>query len=126
MNKIKTILFSFLILLTACKEDIEFKFDLDDLIDTKWGIPEIIETAPDVIDYDLSAPTIFYEDGHMIIGASRYDFWRIRNSRSIHIEQMAEIWYVIELTPYKLHVEKSKYPSGSFILRCVYPAINQE
>ena len=124
MNKIKTLLISLLILLTACEEDAEFRFDLDDLIDTPWGVPDIIEVAPDVIDYDLSAPTVFYEDGHMLIGASRYDFWRLRNSQSLHIEQMSEIWFVIELTPNKLLVEKSKYPSGQFILRCVYTAMD--
>ncbi|MFO8068097.1 MAG: hypothetical protein R6U11_11000 [Bacteroidales bacterium] len=110
----------------SCEKEVEFHFDLDDLIGTKWGVPDIIELAPDVINYDLSAPTVFYEDGHMTIGDSRTDFWTLRDSQSIHIEQMAEIWFVTELTSQKLHVEKSKYPSGKFLLSCIYTAIEDE
>ncbi len=126
MNRLKLIIIGALILFASCEDDdAEFHFNLDYLIDTQWGIPDVIEVSPDVIDYDLSAPTVFYEDGSMIIGDSRYDFWRIRDAKSIHIERMAEIWFIIELTPEKLHVERSEYPSGKFILRCIYPAMEE-
>ncbi len=111
--------------LSSCEKEVEFKFDMDDLIDTKWGVPDIQELAPDVVNYDLSAPTIFYEDGHMTIGGSKTDFWTLRDSQSIHIEQMAEIWFIIDLTPNRLYVEKSLYPSGKFILSCIYPAMEE-
>ncbi len=126
MKNLKLIIITILFFFTSCEDDVKFKFDLDDLTGTKWGVPDIIELAPDVTEYDLSAPTIFYEDGNMTIGDSRYDFWRIRNSQSLHIERIAEIWLIIELTPDKLHVEKSKYPSGKFLLRCVYPSIEEK
>ncbi len=106
--------------LASCNDDEQFIFDKDDLIDTKWGIPHIIEKAPGIGEYDKSAPTIFYDDGTMQKGDTRWDFWRVRNSQSLHIEKMAEIWFVIELKADKLHVEKSKYPSGEFILTCIY------
>ncbi len=134
MKKLLKIFFIFsFLLIVSCEEEDDFEFNLDYLIETKWGVPDIIELAPGA-DYDLSAPTIFYDDGIMSIGDSRYDFWRIRNSKSLHIEKMAEIWFIIELGPIddehpdklKLHVEKSKYPSGEFLMRCIYPSMDDK
>jgi len=124
-NPLKLTLILLLLILISCEDDVEFKYDIDDLIDTRWGVPHIEEVAPNVTDYDQSAPTIFYDDGTMIIGDSRYDFWRIRNSHSLHIEKMGEIWFIRELTPNKLHVEKSTYPAGNFILRCIYYSMGE-
>ncbi len=131
MKKLFQALFIFSFVFIFSCEDEELMFNKDYLIDTKWGVPDIIELAPGA-NYDLSAPTIFYEDGLMSIGDSRYDFWRVRNSQSLHIEQMAEIWLILELGPFddkypdklKLHVEKSKYPSGEFLMRCIYPSMD--
>lgn len=110
--------FSF-VLLVSCEKDVEFAFELDDLLDTQWGIPQIIELGPGVIDYDLSAPTVFYADGTMSMGGN-FDFWNLRSSRNILIEQARELWFVIDLKPNQLMVEKSRYPTGEFLLRCVY------
>ena len=107
------------LLLIACSKDKEFEFDLDHLTDTPWGIPQIIEMGPNVIDYDLSAPTIFYEDGTMAVGAN-FDFWSVRDSRTIFIEQAQELWFVIDLSPEQLLVEKSRFPDGSFLMRSMY------
>ncbi|MBS4013989.1 MAG: hypothetical protein KGZ97_09590 [Bacteroidetes bacterium] len=102
----------------SCNKEVEFAFDKNDLIDTPWGIPQIIE--PGMGDIDLSAPTIFYSDGHMTIGSDYIDFWSIRDSRTILIEQAGELWFVIRLNPDTLYVEKTKYPGGTFIVKCMY------
>jgi hypothetical protein len=112
-------LFSF-VLLVSCEKDVEFAFELDDLLDTQWGIPQIIELGPNVVEYDLSAPTVFYADGTMSIGVSNFDLWSLRSSRNILIEQARELWFVIDLKPNQLMVEKSRYPTGEFLLRAVY------
>jgi hypothetical protein len=102
----------------SCEKDVEFEFNKEDLIDTQWGIPQIIE--PGMVDIDLSAPTIFYEDGHMTIGPDKIDFWSIRDSRTLFIEQASELWFIIKLTPDTLYVEKTMYPGGTFIVKCIY------
>lgn len=102
----------------SCNKEVEFAFDVNDLTDTPWGIPQIVE--PGMGDIDLSAPTIFYSDGHMTIGPDKIDFWSIRDSRTLLIEEAGELWFVIRLNPDTLYVEKTKFPGGTFIVKCMY------
>src|SRR6056297_767685 len=117
---IRFVLFLFMMLIISCEKDKDFKYDMNDLIDTEWGVPEIEELAPGVVEYDKSAPTIFYENGQVQFGNSRFDSWEVYDSESLHIFDKQQIWQVIKLTDNELHVEKLKYPGGSFILRCKY------
>jgi hypothetical protein len=114
------LVFSFLFVLPGCDKDKEFEFNVDDLTETRWGIPDIIDLGPDVVNYDLSAPTIFSADGKVTIGPAYVDYWTVRDSRSIFIHELSEVWFIIELKPETLYVEKSKYPTGNFIMRCMY------
>lgn len=105
------------VFLSSCDKDEEFKFELDDLLETQWGIPQIVE--PGTVDFIVDAPTIFYGDGHMRIG-HHTDFWTLRDSRSLFIQEASQVWFIIELKPERLYVEKSSYPDGAFIVKCFY------
>lgn len=124
MNRIKhfirsiTLLFFIVQPLTSCETDQDFVFDTKDLVNTQWGIPQIIE--PGDGPFDLSAPTIFHEDGTVSIGTARNDLWSLRGERSIFLEQSRENWFIIELTPDRFYVEKTSYPDGQFIVKCIY------
>ena len=113
------ILFIALILL-SCEDDPEFAFEIDDLTNTQWGIPQMIRPPQDMSVPDLDAPTIFYPEGYVTIGPARTDFWTIRSSRSILLEQSGEIWFFIDLTPIKMHVEKTKQNDGTLLGEYVY------
>jgi len=106
--------------LISCEKEVKFAFELDHLLNTRWGIPQIIEQGPGVTDIDFSAPTVFYADGTMSIGGSNFDLWSLRSSRTILLEQRQELWLIISLSPTQLMVEKSRFPTGQFLLRCVY------
>ncbi len=122
MSRYTLLIFAFLMqaafLLPACDSEEEFAFDKDHLTETHWGVPQIIEPGPGEID--LTAPTIFHPDGHMTIGPNRTDFWSFRDSRSIFIEQAREVWFIFKLNPDTLYVERTQYPDGSFIVKCMY------
>lgn len=109
----------------GCDKEKEFEFNLEDLTETRWGIPDIIDLGPDVVNYDLSAPTIFSSDGKVTIGPAYVDYWTVRDSRSLFIHELSEVWFIIELKPETLYVEKSKYPTGNFIMRCMYRPMNE-
>ncbi len=104
-------------LLAGCEED-EFNLNIDHLTGTPWGIPQIIEPGQGHIDLD--APTIFDPGGYVTIGSSRTDYWSIRGERNIFLEQAQENWFIIHLSPDSLYVEKTIYPSGTFIAKCLY------
>lgn len=118
-NLYKKVLFA-LILTAFCRCDSgeEFIFDVDVLISTPWGIPQVIE--PGAGNIDLEAPTIFYEEGYVEIGPSKTDFWSLRGDRSIFLEQAQETWFIIDLSEERLYVEKNSYPDGTFLVKCVY------
>lgn len=105
---------------SGCEKDAKFMYNIDDLVGTPWGIPEILELGPGLIDGDLTAPTIFHADGHLSIGPARIDFWSVRDKRSLLIHEAQEIWFVIDLKPDLLYVEKSHLRTGAFIVRCIY------
>ncbi len=108
-----------LFVISACdKEEEEFYFELDDLLETHWGIPHVIEPGQE--DIDLAAPTIFYPDGYVNIGPDRTDFWRIKDSRSIFLDEAGEDWFFINLSPDTMYVEKTKYPQGIFLGKYIY------
>ena len=111
------LLLATLLLLHACKEK-DFMFALDDLLETQWGIPQIIE--PGMTDPVLDAPTIFYGDGVVSFGPNRYDYWQVRGERSIFIEQAKENWFIIKLNPDTLYVEKTRQPDGTFLGKFMY------
>ncbi len=102
----------------ACEKEEEFDYDINDLLLTHWGVPHVIEPGQD--DIDLTAPTIFYPEGYVTIGPDRTDFWMIRDPKSILLEQAGEIWFIINLTPDTLYVEKTRFPQGTFIVKCIY------
>ena len=113
------ILFSILFLFSSCDKETEPQFNLDQLCDTNWGIPYIVSQGS--ADYvDLSAPTIFHKDGTMEIGNQIYDFWRTYDSKSILIQNISELWIIIELNDTLLHVNKIKHPKGDFVAECIY------
>jgi hypothetical protein len=114
-----TILLFLVLFLGSCEKEVNFAFDMDDLTGTQWGIPQIIELGPGVVDYELSAPTVFYADGTMSV-AGNFDFWSLRSSKTILIEQARELWFIIDLSPTQLMVEKTRFPGGEFLLRSVY------
>lgn len=105
------------LVLPSCDKEEEFMFNLDHLQETPWGIPQIIE--PGQGDIDLEAPTIFYPDGLVTIGPARNDFWSIRGSRTIILEQARESWFIIDLTSERLYVEKTSF-EGVFLVKCLY------
>ncbi len=112
------VLFLLSLAFTSCDKEHEFAFELDDLLDTPWGIPQVVE--PGMGDMNLDAPTIFYADGHMQIGPGRYDFWSMRDSRSLLVEQAQEIWFIIDLTSQRLYVEKTRQTDGMFLGKFMY------
>ena len=102
----------------SCDKEQEFDYDINHLLLTHWGIPHVIEPGQEEID--LAAPTIFYPEGYVTIGPDRTDFWMIRDPKSILLEQAGEIWFIINLSPDTLYVEKTRYPEGTFIVKCIY------
>ncbi|GEM_PF-1536493 len=122
-RKIPLVLFIFLaffMVFQSCEDDPEFHFELDDLLITQWGVPQMIRPPQDMTMPDLDAPTIFYPEGYVTIGPARTDFWSIRSSRSIFLEQSKEIWLIIDLTPTKLQVEKNRQTDGALLGEYIY------
>ena len=122
-KKIPLVLFIFLaffMVFQSCEDDPEFHFELDDLLITQWGVPQMIRPPQDMTMPDLDAPTIFYPEGYVTIGPARTDFWSIRSSRSIFLEQSKEIWLIIDLTPTKLQVEKNRQTDGALLGEYIY------
>ncbi len=112
---------AFIFVFQSCKDDDEFEFDLDDLLLTQWGIPQMIRPPQDMTTIpNLDAPTIFYPEGYVTIGPARTDFWSIRGSRSIFLQESREIWFFIDLTPVKLQVEKTRQNDGALLGEYVY------
>ena len=102
-----------------CEEDEGFKYDVNLLTGKEWGVPQIQETGPSGGDFILGSPTKFYEDGRVTF-AGRTDYWQVRDSRSLLIQQRQQIWQVLELTENKLRVEVLKYPNGEFLVRAIF------
>lgn len=112
----------FLLIFCQCEKEKEFEYDLNLLTGTVWGIPHIEEQSSSAGDFIQASPTVFHEDGRVTFGG-RSDFWQVRDSRSLLIQQRQQIWQVLELTESKLHVEVLKYPNGEFLVRAIfYPA----
>ena len=107
----------------ACEKEQDFYFDIDHLLHTHWGIPHVIE--PGLEPINLSAPTIFYPEGHVTIGPDKTDFWRIHDTRSIQLQESGETWFIINLSPDTLYVEKTRFPQGTFIVKCIYFPMEQ-
>jgi hypothetical protein len=119
-NKTVYIISLFMILLiTGCEQEKDFAYDIELLTGTEWGLPRIQETGPAGGGFVQSSPNVFYEDGRVSFGG-RTDFWRVRDSRSLLIEQRQEIWQVLNLTENELHVEVLKYPNGEFMVNAIY------
>lgn len=110
-------------LLNGCSKEEEFMFDINHLSGTAWGIPQIIE--PGMGHIDLDAPTIFDPSGFVTIGNSRNDLWTTRGKRSIFLEQARETWFIIRLTQNELYVEKTSFPDGTFIVKCIYEPLKK-
>lgn len=122
-RNILSVLFFFaaiILVFQSCDDDPEFQFNLDDLLLTHWGVPQMIRPPQDMTMPDLDAPTIFYPEGYVTIGPARTDFWSLRSSRSIFLEQSKEIWFIIDLTPTKLQVEKTRQNDGALLGEYVY------
>lgn len=96
-------------------------YNLDDLLDTRWGIPQIVEAGMEPIDLD--APTVFTADGLVTIGGARNDFWYTRGERFIILEEAKEQWFIIDLSAERLYVEKTRHPEGTFLVKCIYEPI---
>lgn len=117
MNTMKriSVFIALLLISFACEKDKDFAWDMDLLIGTQWGIPQVTEGS-----YSMAAPTIFYEDGTVTFGGSITDLWEVRDSRSLYIQRRAEIWQVIQLTESRLVVDILEYPQGNFKASCTY------
>lgn len=113
------ILIIFLFVLQSCDKENEFIYDIDLLCDVSWGIPFVQSEGTEAYT-DLSAPTIFKKDGTVNIGNRFFDSWRIYDSRSIVLDNKAELWLIIELSDSILHVSKNVFPSGDFLAECLY------
>ena len=115
----------FMVLLTAsCEQEKDFAYDINLLTGTEWGLPQVQETGPAGGSFNRSSPNIFYEDGRVQLG-SRTDFWRIRDSRSLLIEQRQQIWQVLNLTENELRVEVLKYPNGEFMVNVIFKPLQE-
>lgn len=115
------ILISFILITGGCNDE-EFMFDIDNLTGTTWGVPMIIDGGAEFVD--LSSPTIFRADGIAIFGTSRTDFWSIKGKRTLLLEQAGELWFIIDLSPQRLYVEKTKQANGAFIAKCLYEPLH--
>ena len=104
----------------SCEDDPEFHFDIDDLLLTQWGVPQMVRPPQDMSLPDLDAPTIFYPEGYVTIGPARTDFWSLRSSRTIFLEQSREIWFIIALSSNRFHVEKTRQTDGALLGEFVY------
>ena len=105
-------------LISSCEKNKDFAYDIDLLIGTKWGVPQVNEGS-----YDLAAPTVFKEDGTVTFGGTRTDTWDVRDSHSLFIQRRSEIWQVISLTETQMAVDILSYPHGKFKASCVYEPI---
>ncbi|HKL37381.1 MAG TPA: hypothetical protein VJ876_00710 [Bacteroidales bacterium] len=115
----------FMVLLIAgCEQEKDFAYDIELLTGNEWGLPRIQETGPASSSFIQSSPNIFYEDGRVSFGG-RTDFWRVRDSRSLQIEQRQEIWQVLNLTENELHVEVLTYPNGKFKVNAIFYPLEQ-
>jgi len=112
------ILVTFVAFVVSCENDKDFAYDLDLLIGTKWGVPQVSEGS-----YDLAAPTVFKEDGTVTFGGTRTDTWDVRDSHSLFIQRRSEIWQVISLTETQMAVDILSYPHGKFKASCVYEPV---
>ena len=112
-------LFIFALTFNGCENEKHFKYDLDLLTDTTWGVPEIQETGPSEENFNQVAPTKFYENGRVTF-AGRADYWQVKDSRSLLIQERQQIWQILELTEEKLYVEVLKYPNGEFLVRAIF------
>ncbi len=115
---LKILLMFFFVALCRCDQKEDSAIDIDLLVSTSWGIPQVVE--PGAGNIDLDAPTIFYQEGYVEIGPSKTDFWSLRNDRTIFLEQAQELWFVIDLSEERLYVEKNSYPDGTFLVKCIY------
>ncbi|TVQ91835.1 MAG: hypothetical protein EA393_04295 [Bacteroidetes bacterium] len=120
-------IFPFLVFLLAltlvfqsCEDDPEFHFDINDLLLTQWGVPQMLRPPQDMSMPDMDAPTIFYPEGYVTIGPARTDFWSLRSSRTIFLEQSREIWFIIDLTSARLQVEKTRQTDGALLGEYLY------
>jgi hypothetical protein len=104
--------------LFSCEQDKDFAYDIDLLVGTEWGVPQVSDGS-----YSLSAPTVFKKDGTVNFGGTQTDNWDVRDSRSLFIQRRSEIWQVWTLTETKLGVDILKYPEGEFKASCVYRPI---
>ena len=104
----------------SCKDEKTFQYNIDDLTDTYWGISQIIEVNPNITNPEITAPTVFYKDGLVEFEQKEIDYWRIYNTRSILIENKAQIWQILYLSRDSLHVNILIYPMGDFIMECLY------
>jgi hypothetical protein len=121
MKSIKKFLILFLAVipfLFACEQDKDFAYDMDLLVGTEWGTPQVNQGS-----YSLAAPTVFEEDGTVTFGGTHQDTWDVRDSRSLFIQRRSEIWQVLTLTETRLEVDILKYPDGQFKASCVYRPI---
>lgn len=116
-GKVILVFLLFLFLLTGCQDEKDFLFEIEDLYN-QWGIPQVIE--PGFGNIELEAPTIFYPEGLVEIGPSRIDYWSVMSERTIFMEQSRETWFIINLSPDTLYVERNAYPDGTFIVKCIY------
>lgn len=114
------LLLAFLIAFLSCDKEEEFEFNIDDLVMTSWGIPQMIRPPQDMSQPDLSAPTIFYPEGYVTIGPDRTDFWSVRGSRTIMLEEARELWFFLNLEPDKMHVEKTRQTDGALLGEFIY------
>ena len=113
----------FMLFFASCEEE-EFQYDLDLLTGTEWGIPRILETGPSGGVFIQTSPNVFYKDGRVSFGG-KTDFWQVRDSRSLLIQQREQIWQVLELSDNKLHVEVLKFPDGEFLVNAVFYPIEE-
>jgi hypothetical protein len=118
MKQIRKCLILFLVVipfLFSCEQDEDFAYDMDLLVGTEWGVPQVNQGS-----YSLPAPTVFKEDGTVTFGGTHQDTWDVRDSRSLFIQRRSEIWQVLTLTETRLEVDILKYPDGEFKASCVF------
>ncbi|MFC2137521.1 hypothetical protein ACFLTE_05035 [Bacteroidota bacterium] len=109
----------FVVLCCSCNDSEENDFNVEYLIDVKWGIP-VIEAEGNINYTTFDAPTIFKENGTVEFGHKYIDYWQIYDSKSILIQNLQEVWIIYELSETIFRVNKIKHPKGDFIVECIY------
>ncbi|MFP4042462.1 MAG: hypothetical protein ACLFT6_06855 [Bacteroidales bacterium] len=106
-----------MVFFVSCEKDEDFAYDIDDLADVQWGMPEVEQGS---VSHMEPAPVIFETNGRVTFGNTASYFWEVQSSRALYISEREQIWEIMDLSEERLYVEILRYPGGEFLARGVY------